>query len=171
MEPLRQLVKSDQDYQKIISRLLENLIRDVILHPVRLTLLWPDYFNGYIRDLDSRIGDYTDEEISEIQEFLHHRCNWDFIPYEKIFHLSAFSTKTGNDDERGGGCGNMEFTKDDFIWETDNMAGITLKDLTEAVYRLKGSKYDYWYELYTNFRILECTDGHMKIEVIFDYGS
>ena len=174
MEVIRDMLKVSSDYDRIISRLLESLIQEVTLHPVQFTLRWSE-FDGDIDDLGAHLENldgntYSDGEIEQIQNLLS-ACSWDTVPYPGITRLSAFSKDTGNDDPRGGGCGDMGFTLEDFRWETTNPTGITLKDLTETVYRLKGSKYDYWFESYGDMEIVERSDDHMTILVDFGYGS
>ena len=85
--------------------------------------------------------------------------------------LTGFSLSTGNSDNRGGGCGDFRFTKDDFRYTIYKQNGLTLKDLTEVVDRLKGSKYDYWYELYEGISVSSQTADSLTIQVEFGYGS
>ncbi len=82
-----------------------------------------------------------------------------------------YSELTGNDDPRGGGCGNYKFRKEDFVWTIKNVNGITFGNLVECVYRLKGSKYDLWYEMYCGIILEKETDDGYLIEVRFDHGS
>ncbi|OJJ15714.1 hypothetical protein BKI52_38175 [marine bacterium AO1-C] len=88
---------------------------------------------------------------------------WDtlLLPHTQ---LQARSLQTGNKDLRGGGCGHMGFTKADFFWQTGTPQGITLRDVTEAAYRMKGSKYDERFESFASMdletigeNLLECT--------------
>jgi hypothetical protein len=46
-----------------------------------------------------------------------------------------------------------------------------MRNLTEVLYRLKGSKYDWWYELYSGFTVTNCNDKEVTIDVEFGYGS
>lgn len=65
----------------------------------------------------------------------------------------------------------VKFPLSMFSWKTENPKGITLRDLTEAIYRMKGSKYDWWYELFGDITLLEETEDGYKIIASFDYGS
>ena len=88
--------------------------------------------------------------------------------------LTVWSKKTGNDDTRGGGCGRLNLPASEFTWSADCPKGVTLRHLTEGVYRMKGSKYDLWYELYSGFGsdpvVSDCGEA-ISVEVGFDYGS
>src|SRR3989338_9316226 len=145
MEEIENLFNSANDYDKVLSDLLERLSQLVTLHPVQLILRW-SAFDGKLDDLKSNLkeysgwtyhGSYSDDKINQIQSLLN-QCGWDSIPYSGITRLSAFSKTFGNPNLRGNACDKMGFSCEDFRWETTNPTGITLKDFTEAVYRLKG---------------------------------
>ena len=96
------------------------------------------------------------------------KCDLDTLAFTTdIKELVFYSDRKGNDDERGGGCGRAGFTKDDFVWTSTNPNGLTVRDVVEAVYRLKGSKYDLYYELFSGIELLP--DGRMRVN--FNYGS
>ena len=97
---------------------------------------------------------------------------WDSLAFNKeAVCLKIFSQKIGNKDNRGGGCGNKGIPVEEFKYTIENKNGITIRDLTEAVYRMKGSKYDYRYELYSEIRIIEETKDTVVVEAVFGYGS
>jgi hypothetical protein len=86
-------------------------------------------------------------------------------------NLKIICKTTGNPDVRGGGCFEYNFKQSDFVWEVNNPNGITLSNLVEGVYRMKGSKYDLWYELFCNIELINEDDNSYTIQVNFDYGS
>jgi hypothetical protein len=53
------------------------------------------------------------------------------------------------------------------INEIDNLLGITLKDLTEACYRLKTFKYNYKDEVITNLRLIEESYDSYVVKLVF----
>lgn len=85
--------------------------------------------------------------------------------------LTGVGTDTGNSDTRGGGCGNIGIPLEEFTYTVENPTGITLRQVTEVVYRLKGSKYDWWYELYSGITEQSRVNGHLTITTDFGYGS
>jgi hypothetical protein len=85
---------------------------------------------------------------------------------DKSKTLTIFSRQNGNTDNSGG-CGNLGIPVEEFVWKKECKYGITLKDITEGVYRLKGSKYDLWYELFGSVE----RDENGIYEVDFGYGS
>ena len=48
--------------------------------------------------------------------------------------------------------------------------GVTLFDLACIIYRFKGSKYDWWYELY-EYTIFIRDEQTLYLNTIFSYGS
>jgi len=83
--------------------------------------------------------------------------------------LYVQSSSTGNDDVKGGGCGNINLSEEDFTWQKDTPHGITLRDLTEGVYRMKGAKYDWQYELVGGLEINSPNQNWMRCDISFKY--
>ncbi len=156
---------------KVLSILVGEAIKSVNLHPVKLELMFrknsPYLMNMYI-------DHYIDESGNETlyMSFLRQIENegWDTIVLPKTT-LTIFSPTLGNKDDKGGGCGGYDFKESDFVWNITNESGITFRNIVEGVYRLKGSKYDYWYEMYTGIQLVEETDNGYKIQTNFDYYS
>ncbi len=164
--------------QKYISNIVEQTIHCVYLHPCRLELIFRDLDVEDIKSsiTEKAIDNSEDENITAeviTDEINKLNISWDTVIWPEITVLNISSKCTGNDDTRGGGCGNLDLSVDEFKWTCHNPSGITLKDLTEAVYRMKGSKYDYWYELYGSITVeLNNPDKQTAtVEVDFDYGS
>jgi len=124
----------------LLSTACSMLIENIKLHPVKLNLIFNEDID-YEDIKEEYLDNYSYEDIIDF--------DWDTLVKNKNYtKLYMYSLKTGNDDTRGGGCYDLKFTKEDFIWEKENKNGITLRDVVEGCYRLKGSKYDYWYEMF-----------------------
>lgn len=131
--------------ERVLNGMIRKLLYDIYLHPVRLELVYKP------------------------------RTDWDFVPFPAVTRLSVWSMDIGNDDKdvdhRGGGCGHLRLPVADFNYSIANPTGITAQNIAECVYRLKGSKYDLWYELFCKIKHLKFEDDELLFEVIFDYGS
>jgi hypothetical protein len=59
----------------------------------------------------------------------------------------------------------------DFVWTTERSCGLTLKDFTEACYRLKSHKYDCVHEMFSRIRITPESKltNHIEMVVEFNY--
>lgn len=155
----------------ILSSVMNSMIRSCYVHPVSFKMIF--------QEIDIDIGmleDYLDEieEKEIVQEkavFEVVKWNWDFVPFPEITKLTVNGNQAGNTDARGGGCGNLNIPLEEFTWTVENPDGITLFEFTEGAYRMKGSKYDWWYELYSSMCMESMIDGHMTVEVGFGYGS
>jgi hypothetical protein len=156
----------------VLSEIVAASIQQVYVHPVTFVLQWAVSYD--IGDSAMRIRDTFDKNTAnDIIDMVKEEWNWDTVVLPDTTKLTIRATKgrTGNQDIRGGGCGNMFISSDEFVYRIESEDGITLRDLTEAVYRMKGSKYDWWYELYSSLRVTNEEEGHLQLEVEFDYGS
>lgn len=146
---------------KAISAILGVSIRCCFVHPVT--------FGMVFQTLDTRniLGEIEDLGLSIKKEDI----KWDTLVFgPEITEIKMSSNKAGNADTRGGGCGNLGLDVSEFYCTTRNCDGITLRDLTTAAYQMKGSKYDWWYELYSGITI-KIRDSTATIKIEFDYGS
>lgn len=178
----------------------------VLMHPVKLTLLFRDFSVNQERwtssdrtaeirfvrgvalgieekdnsllecDTKSIVHEFPDL-LSDNDEDVQIDLNTILIR-NNIKKLTGFSEDFGNSDTRGGGCGDFKqfASVDDFTYTIENPEGITVKDLIEVAYRLKGSKYDFWYELFGGTIIrdlikLENDNYELRVEFGFGYGS
>ena len=156
----------------VLSHIVSESIKEVYLHPVTFTLQWAQNYDiGNSNDLIHNT--FETEIANDIVDMVKEEWNWETVvlPDTTKLTIRTAKGKTGNSDTRGGGCGNMCIPSDEFVYTIESADGITLRDLTEAVYRMKGSKYDWWYELYTSLRVTKEDEGHLHLEVDFDYGS
>jgi len=152
------------DLARCASDLVKHALEEsVYLHPVTFQLVWAPF-----QIHTSDIGDIEkDEESSSGGQVV----DWDTVIFPQARRLTVTSSQTGNPDKRGGGCGNLELPVADFQWSVGCPGGVTLKHLTEGVYRMKGSKYDTWYELFCGLDISTDEDGDIVAKCNFDYGS
>ena len=169
---------------EIFSELIftQDLLGQVVLHPVLYHHIWYDK-NKKLEELSENPGfeDIVDnlmdifniskeEAETKLENFVQKTFD-DFLFDEKLKKIYVFSMKTGNTDSRGGGCGNYDFTTDDFNVNLTHETGITIRDVIDCCYRLKGSKYDHWYELFHALKCHEYTGETATLEIQFDYGS
>lgn len=57
------------------------------------------------------------------------------------------------------------------VWRTTSPTGITWGQVMEGVMRVKGSKFDRWYELFTGVQVSFPTPDSVELELTFDHGS
>jgi hypothetical protein len=99
------------------------------------------------------------------------KLTWNSIVFpQKHLLLTVPDGQYGNSD-LGNGPGGLGFKAEDFTWEITTEDGISVRELVEGTYRLKGSKYTLWYELLTDVKIIEYTPDKLHLEIHFDYGS
>ncbi len=89
---------------------------------------------------DSSKCEYSSDEDSDNEDHVCPNCNFYYRPYT-----------------------------DTYIIEKKNRS-ITINEFIEAIYKVKSSQYDTWYELYCNCG-LEISDKCLQINLRFDHGS
>lgn len=143
-----------------ISEIVDKAITYVFVHPVQLTL----HFKSLDEDFANEI-----REACEMYKIDPTSITWEtvLIPDCKELYLVLDNTNSG--DIRGGNCGNL-VPHSDFQWTIQTSQGLTLRQLSEGIYRLKGSKYDFYYELFIGVSLTQ-TDGRYHGCVGFDHGS
>lgn len=166
-------------FYPILNNILNKTIEYCILHPVKLELIFrklPKKF-GIDQNFVEYCVDYCDEDPELLKSYNQHEklirewissLTWDSVIFPNIKSITAVSDNVGNN--RGGGCGDQGFTSEDFKY-TIKTDGVTLRQLTELVYRLKGSKYDWWYELFSGISEKQIDENSLTIDVHFNYGS
>lgn len=173
---------------KYISDIVGETIKCVYLHPVKCIHVFQnlDYIKSVVYDkvldraLDEAlkvVPDRREVYLTQLKRELANKIKpeidgsdltWDAKVWDGVTKLRVFSEKTGNRDICGGGCGDLDLSIEDFQWECENPNGITLRDLTEAIYRMKGSKYDYCHELFS-YIYVDIKDDLATVEVDFSY--
>uniref|UniRef100_A0A6G6ABI4 Uncharacterized protein n=1 Tax=Borely moumouvirus TaxID=2712067 RepID=A0A6G6ABI4_9VIRU len=153
-----------------INYIVNECINKVYLHPVQLNIIFKEITED---DFDFNIFRDHCEHKNEREEFEIIKCiKLSTLLFDNnLKKLTGYSKLNGNDDIRGGGCGNYNIPVSDFKYTIINEKGITIRDLLEIIYRLKGSKYDFWYELFSSINIKNQTDSYIKFKIDFDYGS
>lgn len=86
-------------------------------------------------------------------------CEWNTLAFTPDIKTLTITRNTDT-------YGQLKLPVEDFTCTITNPTGITLRDVTEGVYRLKGSKHDY--EMYGGINTV-C--NHVYIKVDFSYGS
>lgn len=151
--------------QESLSYIVSKLIRQMYVHPVRFEMVYEDIIPVEISDSDSD-GETDPESVDELNAL-----GWDWVPYPGISAIKVRSNRHGNDEPRGGGCGNLDIPVEEFKYTITREPSVTIRDIVECVYRMKGSKYDWWYELFSDVKILKVTDNKLTLKAEFDYGS
>lgn len=171
-----------QQQIQILNCLIGEAIKKVYLHPVQYQHVWePKPFSEqefeeiFQNEFDQdNISDYDDDEEEKLFPKTPY-FQWSDLAFgSHIQTLHISSESNGNDDIRGGGCGQLNIPTKEFSWTIQNSNGITFQNLVEAVYRMKGSKYDWWYEIYEQIEIDNKQTSKKKeihIVVYFGYGS
>jgi hypothetical protein len=156
---------------QVLSTILGKTVLWVYLHPVTFKLIYTDICLGDIEEALEEVSDemtlFPKSLLEEIGE-----KGWDMVPIKGLYHIKVQGTGTGNSDSRGGGCGDLKIPVEEFQWEIKHEdKEITLRDFTECVYRMKGSKYDWWYELFSGISLVDHHDKFLEFETDFGYGS
>lgn len=169
-----------QLFDSILQPIIRTTIEYIYLHPVKYTHVIKD-LNEYSMQ---RIGEIFDDLIgyddAVITNEIKDKCIkliknslWDTSVIKGYSKFNISSLSTGNNDIRGGGCGYLNFTLEDFKYDVElNSDVITLKDISEAVYRMKGSKYDCGYEMFDNIKsVINKESDTISFVTVFAYGS
>lgn len=162
-----QIKELEPTIAKMISKLINTTICYVYVHPVTLQLVFRDLNAKNFYHHDFNYNNYTTKEKELVN-----KISWSTLVLDStIIKARGLSNQTGNVDCRGGGCGNLNIPVEDFNYEIINKNGITIQDITEIAYRLKGSKYDWLYELYIGIDTYKIDKGSITFTVKFDYES
>lgn len=161
--------------KSILSLIVGESIKSCYVHPVRLEIIFKDLLIDHTTWTDELIYSCDPIDWTLLGEILKNflkEITWDTIIFETT-KLRCISNKTGVTDNSGAGCGHLGLDVKEFDYTIMNPLGITLKDLTEVIYRLKGSKFDYLYEFYQgiHYKISSDDSDMMEMEVYFGYGS
>jgi hypothetical protein len=150
-----------------LSSIIEQTIKQVYMHPVTFELVWLDEI-----EIDESYMEDMGRKLSKIEKNFLKNITWStLITNKNMTKATGRSNRNGNDDPRGGGCGGFRIPVEEFKYTIKNENGITIKDITEITYRLKGSKYDCWYELFSNLKITKQSNTFMSFLIQFGYGS
>ena len=165
----------DEMFRLVVSY----LIRRVYVHPVTLELVFePFTYDEHFDDAAIRKMEVIHPEDrldpTIIDDFISYlkTINWDTPVFTGVDKLRVFTNQNGNPTNIGGSCfrKKIPFTDYNFTVTGDGSAkNITYRDFIGAIYRMKSSKYDYWYELFECCILIEEDSGYLSCQVTFDY--
>lgn len=179
---------------KILDMILSLSPRLVTLHPVSFKLQWCDISassDGFV--IDNRFKNLITKLVDENNKLLtvtdSHKLlawiktiGWNFIPFKDIHTFSTGSNYDGSvsngkdknkDIYHQGSVYNHNYhtmiSSDDINWTKTNTNGITLRDVTEAVFRIKKAKFDHYHEHYENIVVVNKDNNKLSTLVTFNY--
>lgn len=157
------------EHQNVLSEMCSELIQQLRMHPVSMKV---SYFNNDTEiDIEwDEYDEYDANQLAKEKEWYDTHNQWDSIVIEDVKRVVAINLRGSNTDSR---CGGPDIDTEEFVLEKRCKTGnLTLYEFVEIVYRLKSSKYDYWYELYcgltTHYDEMSKT---LYMNVRFDHGS
>lgn len=149
----------------ILTKMVQHSIHFVYLHPVNFVLQWLP-----MEDIDSYI---ISNEINGLN-LKKQITNWE-TPVVADFGLNILShwrlnatTKQTGDPYRPS-IARFKLPKEEFEWSTERKGGLNLQDITEAAYRLKGSKYDYENEHLDKIEVMDENTQNIHLRFHFSY--
>lgn len=159
----------------IISVIISDfeIIKNVYVHPISFDWHWLP-LNIHELNLDEyNMDTYTDYKQT-IHIINNINNNWDYVLFPEFDILNM--TLKSNDNylhccSIGQICDSLNLSKNKFHWSIVNCNGITLRNIIESIYRLKGSKYNYWTELFHCIYLKQIDNRTLTIEVNFSYGN
>lgn len=133
------------------------LTQNLVLHPVTFELLvdakpdfdvsWIDFNQAVAKGVSLTI---LDSLIFEVQDL-----GWDLCPFGQDVKSLKLTREGPFDEETDAFLSNLEIKLDlsEFTWTARNETGITLRDITHAIYRLMVFKYDWHTERFTGWTV------------------
>ena len=151
-------------HEAAITILIAEALRDIYLNPVLLKLMFND------RYIDFPLTDIEDENDRKWAGDLLRERFWDIVIIENVKQVICVNGSGVNEDERSGATPSIE---DHNLVCRLNVYNnkVTLRELTELVYRIKSSKFDFWYELFEGISTHIDDKGTLFIQARFDHGS
>lgn len=151
-------------YERVLLRVLQHAVRCVFVHPVKLTLTWKPL--DLTPESEELWEDFLDgDELERVERWVR-SLTWDTpILAGTDLKVHGFGPYVSPDLE----CADLELPIWDFVWVTFNPRGVSLRDLTEGVYRMKCYKYDYECEELSNVTCDRKGDEAWSVHVEFEY--
>ena len=149
-------------HEEGISTLIYDGISNISLDPVLLRIVFKNV------DVESATtGDLDNEELTWVEELLE-KGFWDNVVVENVKQVICINGRGVNTDYRSGAAKVKDEDLRCHMAVSNNK--ITIRDLTELVYRIKSSKFDFYYELYEGISTHLDDKGTLFIEADFDHG-
>ena len=130
---------------RIVSDVLHNALCCMGLHPKFCELEW--------KELTIKPNQNDRNFVEE--------WKWNTVLFPHFTRLTVHSNV----------CKNMQFLEKGFTWTVDTPQGITLRHITEGVFRMKRSEYNWWHDLFSKISCTSTADNHLSLEVHFSYNS
>ena len=149
------------DNEKELDKAMSEAIRVFAMHPTTHKISqYEDIYWDNVEDVEEKFMDMfkRNETLKTISN----------LP-DNVNRIVLINLSGGNTDSKGGGCGNI-FKDWEFYYEKDFTNQKTFLDFVKLIYRMKGSKYDTWYELYGSFES-HISESTLYIAVSFGHGS
>lgn len=154
-----------KNLKKLINEhFMDFLVKFICVHPVNLNIIKDEFPNCefYEQYVDLNCGINIDR--NEIMEL-----DWNTLYVDSNIKMAnGISLQNGNLNDYGS-CRDLDLPLEDFSYTIYNSKGITLGQIVEIVYRLKGSKYNWFNEQLESFKIKSKTSRSLFFEVSFKY--
>lgn len=155
--------KSNVSHIEEINEIVGVALRCVAMHPVKMEIVIVDQ-KPDLDDILERASSLDEPD----EDWIGNHSDFNSIIIENVKKISAINPCGGNSDNRGGGC--TLFSPEEYYHFQQIDGSLTLLELVSIIYRLKGSKYDWWYELFSSVKAY-LEDDHLYLELSFDHGS
>ena len=151
-------------YELAINILLNESINEIALDPVLLKLIFDD-----VNVEDVELGDIENDNEHKWAEDVIKTGFWNAIIIENVKQVICINGSGVNTDSKS----NSTKVADEDLRCRMAVSGnrVTLRELTELIFRVKGSKFDFWYELYDGISTHIDDKGTLFIQTNFDHGS
>jgi hypothetical protein len=165
----------EEYHEKVLTVLLSEAINHTYLHPVSLDILHKEFPLKTTAHIQERLVDYKYHAGQGVSDTYYICSISDLLGWNSIIlsqsRLVVNTKQTDDPDPNSNSCYKFNIPKYDFEWAAERKGGILLSDLTEGVYLMKGSKYDYTSETVQKVEIIEKTDEAIQLRVTFEYSK
>lgn len=137
---------------------------DILSCPTPIVHLEINNTTGFNQDCRSHRGDYFPEDVP-IPDHISNKAK---IP--KGYHFSEYYV---DKDEIKKHNYVLSLDRETYrpFWTKECPDGITWGDVMEGVMRVKGSKFDLWYELFCGAEVFLSSPDTLQLDLRFDHGS